>query len=72
MHIAAKDPDDYVASVPEERRPHLEQIRRLVKTAVPDAEERILWGMIGYEIHGRPFAAVASQKASMSLYLMAQ
>jgi uncharacterized protein YdhG (YjbR/CyaY superfamily) len=70
MQIAAKDPDEYVASVPEERRPHLEHIRKLVRSTVPDADEKILWGMIGYEIHGRPFAAVASQKASMSLYLM--
>ncbi|HTJ83485.1 MAG TPA: DUF1801 domain-containing protein [Polyangiaceae bacterium] len=70
MRIAAEDPDAYVASVPEERREHLERVRSLVRETVPDADEKILWGMIGWEIHGRPFAAVASQKESMSLYLM--
>jgi len=70
MRIAATSPEEYVASLPGERRPHLERIRALVKKTVPEAEEKILWGMIGWEIHGRPFAAVASQKASMSLYLM--
>jgi uncharacterized protein YdhG (YjbR/CyaY superfamily) len=67
---AAKDPDAYVREAPEERRPHLETLRRLVKTSVPRATEAMAWGMIGFALDGRPFAALASQKTTLSLYLM--
>ncbi|MCC7541399.1 MAG: DUF1801 domain-containing protein [Deltaproteobacteria bacterium] len=70
MKIDAKDPDDYVSKVAPERRPEIETLRRLVRRAVPQATESIVWGMIGYGIGGRPFAAIASQKAHLSLYLM--
>jgi uncharacterized protein YdhG (YjbR/CyaY superfamily) len=70
MKIEAKDAKGYVAAVPAERRPHVEALRALVKKAVPKATEGIQWGMLGYAIDGRPFAAIASQKNYLSLYLM--
>jgi uncharacterized protein YdhG (YjbR/CyaY superfamily) len=70
MKIEAKDAKGYVAAIPEERRPHVEKLRALVKKAVPRATEGIQWGMLGYAIEGRPFAAIASQKSYLSLYLM--
>ena len=41
---------------------HLEKLRALVKKAVPRATEGIVWGMLGYAIDGRPFAAMARQQ----------
>jgi uncharacterized protein YdhG (YjbR/CyaY superfamily) len=70
MKIDAKTPDEYVRKIDPERRPHVEQLRALVKRAVPKATESIVWGMIGYAYDGRPFAALASQKNYLSLYLM--
>jgi uncharacterized protein YdhG (YjbR/CyaY superfamily) len=70
MKIEAKDAKEYLAAIPEERRPHVEKLRRLVKKAVPRATEGICWGMLGFAIEGRPFAAIASQKNYLSLYLM--
>ena len=59
-----------MAAIPAERRPHVERLRKLVKDAVPAATEGMQWGMLGYAIGGRPFAAIASQKSYLSLYLM--
>ena len=70
MKIEAKDGPDYVMKIPVERRPHVERLRALVKQAVPRAKEGIVWGMLGYTIDERPFAAIASQKNYLSLYLM--
>jgi len=70
MKIEAKDGNGYVAAIPAERRPHVEKLRALVKKAVPRATEGIQYGMLGYAIEGRPFAAIASQKNYLSLYLM--
>ena len=70
MKIEAKNGAEYVAAIPAERRPHVEKLRTLVKKAVPKATEGIQWGMLGYAIDGRPFAAIASQKNHLSLYLM--
>src|SRR5207249_5724717 len=70
VKIQAKDPDSYIAAIDPERRPQLQKLRGLVRTCVPDAHEAIMWGMIGYEHEGRPFAALASQKNYMSIYLM--
>ena len=70
MKIDAKTADEYLAKVDDERRPQLARLRALVKRSVPKATESIQWGMIGWAYEGRPFAALASQKNHMSLYLM--
>ena len=70
MKSQAKTPAEYLASVPSDRRPHLERLRALIKKSVPAASESIQWGMLGFGINGRPFAALASQKNYLSLYLM--
>lgn len=69
MKIEAKNPAGYIAAISPERRPHVQKLRALVKKAVPEAKESIVWGMLGYEIAGRPFVCIASQKNYMSLYL---
>src|SRR5438128_8907897 len=69
MRIQATDAEDYVAQIPEERRPHVQRLRKLVKKAVPKASEGIEWGMICYLYQGRPFACIASQKNYLSLHL---
>jgi uncharacterized protein YdhG (YjbR/CyaY superfamily) len=70
MRSQATTPAEYLASVPADRRAHLERLRKLVKKSVPAATESMCWGMLGFGINGRPFAALASQKNHLSLYLM--
>ncbi len=48
----AKTVDEFVAEAPAEARPVLEQIRKIVKKAVPDAEETMGYGKPYYKYHG--------------------
>jgi uncharacterized protein YdhG (YjbR/CyaY superfamily) len=40
--------DDYIAKQPEDARPYLKQIHELLRTILPEAEERISWKMPTY------------------------
>ena len=73
---------DYLAELPEDRRLALATLRQVILDYLPDGYEEIMqFGMIGYVIplerypityNGQPlsYAALASQKNYMSLYLM--
>lgn len=43
-----EDVDAYLAAAPAEARPHLEELRRIVTSTVPKAEERIWYGVPFY------------------------
>ena len=49
----AKNVDSYIAAAPEAARPILRQLRRIITTAVPEAEETISYGTPFYRYHGR-------------------
>lgn len=73
--------DDYLAALPDDRREALEEVRDVVLANLPDGyEEAMNWGMITYQVplaiepdtyNGQPlmYAALASQKHHMALYL---
>lgn len=48
----AKNVDDYIANSPKEGQAKLTEIRKVIKTAVPDAEEEISWGVPFYKYYG--------------------
>ncbi len=75
----------YLDALPEDRRVTLNAIREVILANLdPDVEEGMQYGMIGYFVPHRvfpagyqcdpkqplPFAALASQKQHMALYLM--
>ena len=74
--------EDYLASLPADRRGEIERVRRVVKQNLPAGyEEAIGFGMICYSVplsayrdtyNKQPlmYAALASQKHYLSLYLM--
>lgn len=78
---AAATPDEYLASLPEDRRAALTAVRNVVNRNLPDGyREGIAYGMIGWYVplerfpntyNGQPLglAALANQKQYMSLYL---
>jgi hypothetical protein len=82
MPSAAATVDEYLASLPEERRAVVAAVRDLVRRHLPAGyEEGIASGMIGWGVplarypdtyNGQPlaYAALAAQKAGYSLYLM--
>ncbi|MCE2465789.1 MAG: DUF1801 domain-containing protein [Dehalococcoidia bacterium] len=74
--------DEYIAGLPEERRGAIGSLRDLILTHLPEGySEEMDFGMIAYVVplavypqtyNGHPlmYAALASQKNYMSLYLM--
>ena len=85
MKSKAKSVKDYLASLPEDRRAGIEAVRKVIlKNLDKDYEEGMMWGMIGYAVPHRVWplgyhcdpskplmmAALASQKNTMTVYLM--
>lgn len=52
MRTAARDIDDYIEQQAENVRPALMDIRRTIKSAVPDAEEVISYQMPAFRLNG--------------------
>src|SRR3972149_3512236 len=85
MQSKAVTVQQYLAELPEDRRAALQAVREvMLKNLDKDYEEGMQYGMIGYYVPHRvfpagyhcdprqplPFAALASQKGYMSLYMM--
>lgn len=85
MHSAAETVDAYLAALPDDRRGLVDAVRKVILDNLDPAYVEIMqYGMIGYAVphslfpagyHGDPkqplpFAALASQKNYVSLYLM--
>jgi uncharacterized protein YdhG (YjbR/CyaY superfamily) len=51
-NYGAKDVDTYIESSPEEARPHLKELRKIITTAIPDVQEGISWGVPFYKYQG--------------------
>jgi len=85
MQSKAATVSEYLASLPPDRRAAIETVRGVILANLDsDYEEGMSYGMIGYYVphrvfpagyhcdpkQGLPFAALASQKNYMSIYLM--
>lgn len=82
MKSGATTVEQYLAELPDDRRDAIETVRGVVLANLPEGiVEEMNWGMISYGVpletypdtyNGQPlmFAALASQKNYMSLYLM--
>ena len=81
MRSDAATVEEYLASLPDDRRRALAEVREVVLANLPGGyEEAMNWGMITYQVplerhpdtyNGRPlmYAALASQKRHMAVYL---
>src|SRR5688572_8959727 len=85
MQSKAQTVNDYLAELPDDRRAAIEAVRKVIRKNLPKGyEEGMQYGMIGYHVPHKlyppgyhcdpkqplPFAALASQKNYMSVYLM--
>jgi len=85
MTSTAATPEEYLASLPEDRRAALSTVRDVIRTHLPEGyEEGMQYGMISYFVphslypagyhcdpkQPLPFASLASQKNHMAIYLM--
>ena len=81
MRSEAKTVEEYISSLPDDRRQAISTVREIILSNLPDGyEEAMNWGMISYQIpleiypdtyNKQPlmFAALASQKNHMAVYL---
>jgi uncharacterized protein YdhG (YjbR/CyaY superfamily) len=60
-----KDVDSYIANSDREARPILEEIREIIKSTIPEAEEGISWNVPFYKYHGA-LAGFATYKNHVS------
>ena len=85
MQSSARTVDEYLKSLPADRRAAISAIRKVILANLPEGyEECMSYGMIGYVVPHRiypkgyhcdpslplPFANLASQKSHMALYLI--
>ncbi len=85
MTHKASTPDEYVAALPDEQRPHFVQLRQVISENIPpDFEECILYNMLTWAVpksiypkgyHCDPklplmFVSIAGQKNFIALYHM--
>ncbi len=85
MQSKAATPDEYIESLPEERKEALAKLRKIIKKNLPKGfSEEMNYGMLGYVVPLKlypkgyhcdpklplPFLAVASQKNFIALYHM--
>ncbi|MFY9801206.1 MAG: DUF1801 domain-containing protein [Methanoregula sp.] len=67
----AKNVDEYLAAVPEEQREALENLRRTIKAAAPEAVEVISFGVPAFKYHG-PLVFFAAFPHHCSLYVVSK
>lgn len=61
--------DEYLATLPEDRRAAVEQLRQTIRAAAPDATETIAYSMPAFRSHGGQFlVSFAAYKAHYSLF----
>jgi uncharacterized protein YdhG (YjbR/CyaY superfamily) len=65
--VKPKDIDEYIASQDERIQPLLSEVRAILKTTLPEAEERISWSMPTYW-KGRNIIHFAASKKHLGLY----
>ena len=58
----------YIAGQPRSARAVLTRVRRIIRRAIPDAEEVISYKIPTYKLHGRAVLYFAGWKAHYSLY----
>ena len=63
-----KDIDDYLNSVPEDKRNALQKLRDDIKSHVPEAEETIAYSMPAFRLNRKILVGFAAAKEHCSLY----
>jgi len=68
MKDIAKNIDEYLAGVSEEKRAVLEHLRATIKAVAPEAEEVISYGLPTFRLHGRMLVAFGAAERHVALY----
>lgn len=60
--------DEYLATLPEDRRAYMEALRRTIRAAAPEAVEVISYKMPAFKSHGRFLVSYDAYKRHYSLF----
>jgi uncharacterized protein YdhG (YjbR/CyaY superfamily) len=60
--------DEYLATLPEDRRGPMQQLRETIRAAAPDATEVITYKMPGFKSHGQFLVSYDAYKRHYSLF----
>jgi uncharacterized protein YdhG (YjbR/CyaY superfamily) len=60
--------DEYLAALPDDRRPAMAELRRTIKSAAPGAVESIAYGMPAFRTDGQFLVSYDAYKAHYSLF----
>jgi uncharacterized protein YdhG (YjbR/CyaY superfamily) len=64
--MSEQEVDEYLANLDERKRSTLQQLRRTIRSIVPEAEEGISYGMPAYRLDGTVIAGFAAFKNHLS------
>ncbi len=70
MKKTASTIDEYLAGVADDQRAALQKIRQTIKSAVPEAEECISYGLPAFRLGGRPLVAFGATTRHCAFYPM--
>jgi uncharacterized protein YdhG (YjbR/CyaY superfamily) len=62
--------DDYLANLPGDKRAALEELRKIIRDIVPEAEERISYGLPAFRYQDRMLVGYGATAGHCALYLM--
>jgi len=62
--------DEYLAGLSEENRTALQKLRKMIRAAVPKAEECISYGLAAFRLNGRPLVALGATANHCAFYPM--
>lgn len=67
--MTSVDVDAFLAALPSETSTALENLRRAIRAAAPDAEESINYGVPAFKYRGRPLVSFGAAKGHCSFYV---
>ncbi|MCW5912561.1 MAG: DUF1801 domain-containing protein [Cyclobacteriaceae bacterium] len=66
--MAAQNMNEYIRAFPGEAGARLRQIRTLIRKTIPEAEEKISYGMPSFSLNGKYLVYFAAHKKHIGLY----
>jgi len=64
--MSYKEIDDYLANLDEPKRTTLQQLRQIIQSIIPNAEQGISYGTPAFRLHGKVVAGLAAFKNHLS------
>ncbi|MCB0570166.1 MAG: DUF1801 domain-containing protein [Phaeodactylibacter sp.] len=68
MKTTIRTVDEYMQGFPAETQELMQQVRKTIREAVPEAEESISYGMPAYKLNGKPLVYFAGYKNHIGFY----